>query len=123
MLYKGFSTYNRSKRFAINDYEAVKQDIFNHFNIRKGEKLMHPGFGSDIWSYLFEPFNNEIRQNIHDEIRAICAYDPRIVLEDLVVEEYEHGINLRITIRFLAENLLDQMIVKFNRDTQSLTMS
>ena len=41
-IYKGFSTYNRSKRFTLTDFECVKQDIYNYFNIRPGEKLMRP---------------------------------------------------------------------------------
>ena len=52
VLYKGFSTYNRSKRFTVTDLDLIKQDIFNHFNIKKGEKLMQPAFGTTIWDTL-----------------------------------------------------------------------
>lgn len=121
MLYKGFSTYNRTKRFAVGDYEIVKQDLFNHFNIRKGEKLMNPNFGTSIWDIIFEPFNSEIKEALTEEVRLICSYDPRLVLEQVVVDEYEHGINLSIAVRFLATNEIDKMTLQFNRDSQALT--
>ncbi len=57
--YRGFSTIGKVKKFKLTDLELVKQNLFNHFNIRKGEKLMQPGFGSVIWSMMFEPLNEE----------------------------------------------------------------
>jgi phage baseplate assembly protein W len=121
MLYKGFSTFNRSKRFSVGDYEIVKQDLFNHFNIRKGEKLMNPNFGTMIWDMIFEPFTSEIKEAITDEVKLICSYDPRIVLEQCVVDQYEHGINLTLSVRFLATNEIDRLNMMFNRDSQSMT--
>ena len=122
MLYKGFSTFNRTKRFAVSDYELVKQDLFNHFNIRKGEKLMNPNFGTMLWDMIFEPFTIEIKEAITDEVRMICSYDPRLVLEEVVVDEYEYGINLSIVVRFLATNESDRLNMKFNRESQTVTM-
>ena len=75
MLYKGFSTFNRTKRFSVNDYQLVKQDLFNHFNIRKGEKLMQPNFGTIIWDLLFEPLTDEVKNIITDNVDQILNYD------------------------------------------------
>lgn len=121
MLYKGFSTFNRTKRFSVGDYELVKQDLFNHFNIRKGEKLMNPNFGTMIWDMIFEPFTQEIKEAITEEVSLLCSYDPRIVLEQVRVDEYEHGINLSIAVRFLATNEIDKMNLTFNRDSQTVS--
>ena len=121
MLYKGFSTFNRTKRFSVGDYEIVKQDLFNHFNIRKGEKLMNPNFGTMIWDMIFEPFTSEIKEAITEEVRLICSHDPRLVLEQVVVDEYEHGINLSIAVRFLATNEIDKMTLAFNRESLSVS--
>ena len=40
--YTGFSTYNRLRKFRLTDFDLVRQDLFNHFSIRRGEKLMNP---------------------------------------------------------------------------------
>lgn len=120
MLYKGFSTYNRTKRFSVSDYELVKQDIFNHFNIKRGEKLMRPEFGTNIWSMLFEPFSEDVQESITNDVKTVVGYDPRVALEEVFVDNYEHGINIRITLRFLTENLVDKMTLQFDRDNQTL---
>ena len=48
ITYKGFSTVGRNQKFRLTDFDLVKQDLINHFNIRKGEKLMNPNFGTVI---------------------------------------------------------------------------
>ena len=61
-IYKGFSTINRSKKFRVGNFDLVKTDLYNHFQIKKGEKLMQPSFGSIVWSLLFEPLT-ELTKN------------------------------------------------------------
>lgn len=122
MIYKGFSTFNRRKRFAVNDFELVKQDIFNHFNIRRGEKLMRPEFGTMIWDMLFEPFAKDASEDIKEEIKAICAYDPRVQVESVTVDEYEHGITVRISLVFRTTNQVAAMNLQFDRDNQRVIL-
>ncbi len=118
MIYKGFSTFNRSKRFAVNDFELVKQDIFNHFNIRRGEKLMRPEFGTQIWDLLFEPYSLDTSDTIREEIKSICAYDPRVAVESVTVDEYEHGITVRISLLYKTTNQAAALSLQFDRDNQ-----
>ena len=54
--YKGFSSVSSISNYKIYDIDLVKQDIINHFYIRKGEKLENQGFGTVIRDILFEPF-------------------------------------------------------------------
>ena len=75
-IYKGFSTINRSKKFRVGNFDLVKTDLYNHFQIKKGEKLMQPNFGSIIWSLLFEPMDATTHQLIVDDVTKIVGYDP-----------------------------------------------
>ena len=53
--YKGFSTLDEiQSSTTLYDIALIKQDIINHFHIRKGEKLSDPNFGTIIWDVLFE---------------------------------------------------------------------
>jgi phage baseplate assembly protein W len=52
---------NIFKKFRVTDAELVKQNLYNHFNVRKGEKLMQPNFGTIIWNMLFEPLTEETK--------------------------------------------------------------
>lgn len=122
MIYKGFSTYNRRKRFAVNDFELVKQDIYNHFNIRRGEKLMRPEFGTDIWDLLFEPFSRDTSETIQQEIKTICAYDPRVQVQTVTVDQYEHGITVRIDLVFKTTNQSSALLLQFERDNQRVIL-
>jgi len=71
-IYRGFSTLNRRNNFRVSDYDLVRQDLFNHFNIRKGEKLMNPNFGTIIWNMLFDPLTSETKKNHDRRCAAHC---------------------------------------------------
>jgi phage baseplate assembly protein W len=119
-IYRGFSTYNRIRKYRATDFDLVKQDLFNHFNIRKGEKLMNPNFGTIIWSLLFDPLTNETRQLVVEDVQNICSYDPRINLDEIVVNTYQHGINIELSITYLTENKSGQISLTFDNRTNDL---
>lgn len=120
-LYKGFSTYNRAKKFRLTDFELVKQDIFNHFNIRKGEKLMNPNFGTVIWGLLFDPFTPDVEKTIIDDIKRIVGYDPRISVDQIELSEFNQGLQVLITVTYLTTNQTETLRVNFNRDSASIS--
>lgn len=122
-VFKGFSTYNRTKRYTLTDFNLVKQDIFNHFNIRKGEKLMRPEFGTSIWDLLFEPFGNEITSAIDQEVRALVAQDPRVRLEKVNISTYDNGINIAISLVFVPLNLGDVLYLKFDLENKAVSLT
>lgn len=113
--YKGFSTYNRVNKFRLTDFELVKQDLFNHFYIRKGEKLMNPNFGTIIWNVIFEPFTNEIKQAITDDIRRVVKYDPRIAVNSVTVTEYEFGIQVELDLTYIPTNQTERLNLQFDQ--------
>jgi phage baseplate assembly protein W len=120
-MYKGFSTYNRLKKFKVTDFDLVQQDIFNHFNIRKGEKLMNPEFGTIIWGMLFEPFTDAVRKAITNDVKRIVTYDPRIAVDTIQLDEYQSGIRITITLTYLVENKTTTLSFNFDRDSRTLT--
>lgn len=122
-VFTGFSTYNRTKRYTLTDFELVKQDIFNHFNIRKGEKLMRPEFGTSIWDLLFEPYGNEISSAIEQEVKQIVAHDPRVRLEKVNVSTYDNGINIAISLVFVPLNLGDVLYLKFDLENKAVSLT
>lgn len=120
--YSGFSTFNRTRKFKVTDFELVKQDLINHFYIRKGEKLMNPNFGSIIWNLLFDPFTPSIKDTIIDDIKTIVNYDPRLSVDELLVTEYRHGIQIILNLRYVITNQLAVMTLNFDRDSKRLSV-
>jgi len=114
-IYRGFSSVAKPKSFRLTDYELIKQDLMNHFYTKKGERIMNPDFGTIIWSLLFEPFTETIKQQIYDDIQRIAATDPRLRIEQAVVNEYLHGLQIELEIRILDTNELDTMILNFDQ--------
>lgn len=121
-LYKGFSTYNRSKKFRITDFELVKQDLINHFNIRKGEKLMNPDFGTIIWDSIFEPLNEDLKNLIMQDVKRILATDPRVAAQNVIVTQYDHGLQIEIDLLYISSNQRDILSVSFDQRNRVVTL-
>jgi phage baseplate assembly protein W len=122
-IYKGFSTYNRSKKFRLTDFELVKQDLVNHFNIRKGEKLMNPDFGTVIWDTLFNPLDQDTVNIIQQDVRRIVAYDPRLAANNVLVTQYDQGIQIQLDLTYIPDNQTGTLQFRFDqqsRTTQAL---
>lgn len=121
IMYRGFSTVGRNKKFRITDLELVKQDLINHFYIRKGEKLMNPSFGTVIWNLLHEPLTEELKSVIIEDVNAIVSYDPRVSVDNVTVTEYQQGIQLEIELRYLQTNQADSLYLQFDNQSNNLT--
>lgn len=114
--YRGFSTVNsNTENYALYDFELIKQDIINHFHIRQGEKLSDPTFGTIIWDVLFEPFTNDVKNAIIDNVTKICNYDQRVAVEEILVDTYESGIEISCTLSYLPYNIAEQMLFRFDQ--------
>lgn len=113
--YKGFNSANTKTNFKSYDIELVKQDIINHFYIRKGEKLMNPDFGTVIWDVLFEPFTEEVKKIITDDVQAIINYDPRIAINAVNIDSTDMGIRVEADIVYLPFNVNERMTFDFDK--------
>ena len=122
-LYKGFSTIDRYKKFRITDIDLIKQDLTNHFNIRKGEKLMQPDFGTIIWSLLFEPMTDAVHQAIVEDVTQIVKYDPRTNLQNITINEYQNGIQIAIDLLYIPTDQITSLNLQFDSNSQNLTTS
>jgi phage baseplate assembly protein W len=121
-MYKGFSTIGQNTKFRLTDFELVKRDVLNHFYIRKGEKLMNPKFGTIIWNVLHEPFTDDLKSLIQSDIKAIASYDPRVSFDNIVVTEFDQGIQILLELRYLQTNQSSLMNLQFNNNSRTLTL-
>lgn len=112
-LYKGFSTYefDRIKRTRMTDIDIVKMDILNHLYTRKGERLMMPGFGSDVPEMLFEPLDEMLVADMQREISRVVNYDPRVELIDIQVYpiEAQQSITAIVNLRYIELDIQDTL--------------
>ena len=115
--YRGFSTVNPDNvGFQLYDLQIVKQDIINHFHIRQGELLSNPNFGTIIWDILYEPLTENIKKIIAENVTTIINYDPRVSVTNIVVDQYESGLQIEATLIFLPYNIVENMQLTFDQN-------
>lgn len=113
--YKGFSSTSPTKNFKLYDIDIVKQDLVNHFYIRKGEKLENPDFGTIIWDILFEPFTPEVKNMIARDVETIINYDPRLVVTDLQIDSTDLGIRIQADLLYVPFNINERITFNFDK--------
>lgn len=122
-MYKGFSTLGKTKNFRLTDFELVKQDLINHFYIRKGEKLMNPDFGTIIWNVLYEPLTEDLKTVITTDIKQVAEYDPRLSIDNVIITEYETGLQIELELRYLKTNQINVLNLQFDGKTETITLA
>lgn len=119
--YRGFSTRLNAKKYSVTDFQLAKQDMINHFEIRRGEKLMNPTFGSIIWDMLFEPLTEDTKQIITNDITKIVSYDPRLAVQQVAVTEQDTGFLIEIILSYIPTDQTDTISLNFDRANNRLT--
>jgi phage baseplate assembly protein W len=116
-FYKGFSTVDGSSlNNKLYDFALIQQDIMNMFQTKLGERVMNPEFGTVIWSLIFEPFTDNIKQLISEDVTRILNYDPRVVPTQINVTEAEYGMIIDCTLFYVQQNMTQQMSLSFDKE-------
>ena len=114
--YKGFSSSEATKNFKLYDINLVKQDLINHFYIRKGEKLENPEFGTVIWDMLFEPFTPDVKEIIAKDVEAIINYDPRFAVTEINIDSTDQGMRIQADLVYIPFNITERMTLNFDKN-------
>lgn len=115
-FYRGFSTVDEnSTNIKLYDFELIKQDILNQFNVRKGERVMNPAFGSIIWDLIYEPLTPNVKQQISSDIDRILNSDPRVIPTLVNIVEQDYGFLIEITLTYQGTDVSDSMVLSFDK--------
>ena len=117
-FYKGFSTVDTTNEGNnLFDIDLIKQDIINHFNTKRGERVMKPEFGSIIWDLIMEPLTDDTTELLKNDIKAVCTADPRVNPTQMDLTEYQDGYLLELTLEVIGTDQSSNMKITFNRET------
>lgn len=116
-LFIGFSTQEmEGKRgWSVTDIDLIKRDLLNHFQTRRGERLMLPTFGTIIWDMLFEPFTESVKSIIIADVKRVVQSDSRVSLEGVNVSTSAHGIKIAIELKYVPFDSIGTFAVEFDR--------
>jgi phage baseplate assembly protein W len=83
--------------FAVN-YTTLKQAKDNLKNLiltRKGERLMQPEFGCDVWKVLFEPLDGTLIETTIENsiVEAVSIWLPYLNIDTIVFDYDENDID------------------------------
>ena len=117
----GFNTINQNKKFTAVDFNLIKIDLLNAFNIRQGELVGRPGYGTGLWNYLFENQTQETQQLIYAEIQRVCAGDPRIFISGIQMFPQENGLLLQVGIAVVPSTNAQMLSIFFNQQQRTAT--
>ena len=115
----GFNTQNQYKKFTLVDFELVKRDLLNAFNIRQGQLPGRPEYGTVLWTYLFENQVDAVQQGIINEVQRVAGGDPRVFISNINVYPQENGMLIELEIQTVGGVNAEILNVFFNQVSRS----
>ena len=111
----GFSTVNRNKQFVVTDFELIKIDLLNAFNIRQGEVVGRPEYGTVIWNYLFENQLQETEAALYQEVQRVCGGDPRVYVNSINLFPQQNGILIEVDLMVVPSTDAQRLSIFFDQ--------
>jgi phage baseplate assembly protein W len=110
----GFNTVNQFKKFTLTDFELIKRDLINAFNIRQGEKPGRPAYGTTLWDFIFESLDQVTETAILAEVQRVAGQDPRIFLQDAAVYARDQGILIELSVAVVPSADAERLAIFFD---------
>ena len=81
---------------------------------------MLPTFGTNIYNFLFDPFDEYTKSAIIEDAVRVVQSDPRVELVSIDVYQEDQALNIIMVLLFNPESITDNMFVTFSlKDKES----
>jgi len=117
----GFNTINQNKYFTLTDFELIKRDLLNAFNIRQGELVGRPAYGTVLWDILFENQTQDTLQSVYTEVQRVAGGDPRIYLSTFEVFPQENGLLIQLELTIVPTTDAQRLSIFFDQTQRVAT--
>jgi phage baseplate assembly protein W len=111
----GFNTIDQNKKFTLVDFELIKRDLLNAFNIRQGELVGRPGYGTVLWDFAFENQLEETERAIVAEIQRVAGGDPRIYVANIELFPQQNGMLIQVEITVVPSTTAERLAIFFDQ--------
>lgn len=110
----GFNTVDQpNPPYNLNNIELIKRDLYNVFATPIGSRVMLPNFGTRIYEYLFDPFDEYTKSAIIADAVEVVQTDPRVELVSIDVTQDDQALNIIMVLLFKPESVTDNLFVTF----------
>ena len=104
-LFVGYSSIDQFKKFTLVVLELIKRDLLNAFNIRQGQLVGRPQYGTNLWDFMFESQMTDTEQAIQDEIQRVVGGDPRIfITQPPQLFPQDNGLLIQLDVQFIPSS-------------------
>ena len=79
-----------------------------------GSRVMLPGFGTNIYSYLFDPFDEYTKNAIIEDAVRVVQDDPRVKFVSIDVYQKDQALTIALVLLFVPESITDNLFVSFS---------
>ena len=105
------------KKYRLTNAELVVQDLVNALNIRKGEKVGQPNYGTTLWDFVFEPNTRDVTQQLENELQRVVSQDPRLNVNRIQAYPREGGILVELELAVTPFNNAGDLNLFFDNQT------
>lgn len=110
------------KKFRLVDQPLVIQDFINALNIPQGQKVGNPGYGTTLWSFIFEPNTADVQFQLQAEIQRVASLDPRMIVNQVQAYPQENGILIEVELAISPFNNAQTLSIFFDNASQTATV-
>lgn len=110
------------KKFVLVDEKLIITDLINALNIRQGEKVGQPDYGTTLWDFIFEPNTIDNQLELETEIKRVANLDPRLIVNSINSYAFENGILVEMEIAVAPFNVPQFLNVFFNQTTNQAVL-
>jgi phage baseplate assembly protein W len=114
----GFNTINQNKKFTLLDFDLVKRDLANALTIKQGEVPGLPGYGTTLWSFIFENQSPETESAILDEIQRVASQDPRLYIVSAELYPQNNGLRIEMLVQVVPSSETQLLTLFLDQQTQ-----
>jgi len=114
----GFNTQEQFKKFTLVDDALIKRDLLNALNIRQGQLVGRPGYGTALWDNLFENQTNETEAAIVREIQRVAGGDPRLQITEVDIFPQENGMLIQLLLTIVPSTDAERLSIFFDQQTR-----
>ncbi len=100
------------------DFERINQSIFTILSTARGERVMIPDFGCDLYKLVFESINNTFIQFAKTTVlQALTKWEPRIRVMDIGIYSYvnqPYSVGIKIGYEILQTKATNNYVYPYN---------
>ena len=92
---------------SFRTFDQVRSNLKNLLLTKKGERIIHPEFGSGLHDLLFQPATEKFEEDLETTINeAVAKWVPYIIVEDINVDiskEQTDNNQAKVSLKFRQE--------------------